>query len=141
MVQQLGLAGRVTLWPELPDPSGFFAGLDVAVCSSYGEAFPNVVGEAMACGTPCVATDVGESAAIVGGVGEIVPPANPPAMAEAIDLLLAMDDSARAALGRAARQRIMAEFSLERAAARYVQLYRDLATGAAHVSDEAVCAE
>lgn len=141
MVEQLGLTGRVTLWSEVADPSDFLAGVDVAACSSYGEAFPNVVGEAMACGTPCVATDVGESAAIVGDAGKIVPPADPPALANAMCELLAMDDPARAALGRAARQRIMSEFSLERAAARYAHLYRDLTSREARVSDSPVCAE
>jgi glycosyltransferase involved in cell wall biosynthesis len=140
MVCQLDLVGRVTLWPESGDPSGFLSGLDVAVSSSYSEAFPNVVGEAMACETPCVATDVGESAAIVGEAGAIVPPADPPALAEAICRLLELDRTARASLGRAARRRIETEFSLEQAASRYVQLYRQLASRATRAPDVPICA-
>ena len=66
-VSQMGLTGCVRLFPEQAAAPRFLAGLDVAVSSSYSEGFPNVVGEAMACGTPCVVTDAGDSARIVGG--------------------------------------------------------------------------
>jgi glycosyltransferase involved in cell wall biosynthesis len=141
LVDELALHDRVHLLPERHDPSRFLAALDVSVSSSYGEAFPNVLGEAMACGIPCVATDVGDSAHIVGDTGQIVPPRDPAALAAAILRLLDMDNTRRATYGLAARARIVSEFSLERAAGRYQELYRDIAGQSASAPDEIVCAE
>jgi glycosyltransferase involved in cell wall biosynthesis len=101
------------------------AALDVAVSSSaFGEGFPNVLGEAMAAGVPCVATDVGDSRMIVGDTGRIVPPKAPDALADAIIALLRLPADERRALGAAARQRIADEFEIGAIAARYLALYR-----------------
>lgn len=127
-LSDLALGERVHLVPERSDPASFLAALDVAVSSSYGEAFPNVVGEAMACGTPCVVTDVGDSAAIVGDTGRIVPPRDPERLAAGIIQLLELDPAARASLSERARQRIIAEFSLDRAVRQYQELYTELAS-------------
>ena len=140
-VHGAGLADRVHLLPERNDSSRFLAALDVAVSSSYGEAFPNVVGEAMACGTPCVVTNVGDSAHIVGDTGVIVPPRDPSALAAGILDVLREDEAARAARGRAARARILSEFSLQQAAGRYEALYRDVTGQQVSAPDEFVCAE
>ncbi|MDH4220896.1 MAG: glycosyltransferase, partial [Candidatus Aminicenantes bacterium] len=56
------------------DMPSVYNALDIAVSSSYEEGFPNVIVEAMACGVPCVVTDVGDSAMIVGNEGVVVPP-------------------------------------------------------------------
>jgi glycosyltransferase involved in cell wall biosynthesis len=140
-VREAGLGDRIHLLPGRNDAPRFLAALDVAVSSSYGEAFPNVVGEAMACGTPCVVTDVGDSAQIVGDTGVIVPPRDPAALAAGILRLLDEDETARSARGVAARTRILADFSLTRAAARYEALYREVAGQPASAPDEIVCAE
>ncbi len=92
------------------DMEAVYNALDVAVSSSYGEGFPNVVGEAMASGLPCVVTDVGDSGLVVGDTGFVVPPKDPEALAEALARCLESD---RAELGRRARERILQHFSLE----------------------------
>jgi glycosyltransferase involved in cell wall biosynthesis len=140
LVDTLALRGRVHLLQARSDVPRFLAALDVAVSSSYGEAFPNVVGEAMACGTPCVVTDVGDSAQIVGDAGVVVPARDPAAIAAAILRILDMDQAARDDFGRAARERIVSEFSLDRAAARYEKLYLELAGRTMKSTDASVCA-
>lgn len=101
------------------------AALDIAVSSSaFGEGFPNVLGEAMAAGVPCVATDVGDSRMIVGDTGRIVPPKAPSALADAMLALLRLSAGERQALGAAARRRIADEFEIGVIAARYLALYR-----------------
>ena len=102
------------------------AALDIATSSSYGEGFPNVVGEAMACGVPCVVTDTGESAMIVGDTGRVVPPRDPAAMADGWRQVLQSDCSVREALGIAARRRVESEFDIAAIARHYRELYDDI---------------
>ncbi|ALA60764.1 glycosyltransferase family 4 protein [Nitrospira moscoviensis] len=109
---------------DLPDLNTVF---DIASLSSMAEAFPNVVLEAMACGVPCVVTDVGDAAHMVGDTGTVVPRRDPQALAQAWSAMLRMDCAERAALGAAARQRVLDEFSLARAVARYEHLFAELA--------------
>ncbi len=107
------------------DMARIMAGCDVMVSSSaFGEGFPNVLGEAMAAGTPCVATDVGDSALIVGNTGRVVPPRDPPALAAALRDILALSGGERGALGERARARVAAHYSLDAVTAQYSALYR-----------------
>jgi glycosyltransferase involved in cell wall biosynthesis len=106
------------------DAARVIAALDVAASSSaYGEAFPNVLAEAMACEVPCVATDVGDSAYIVGDTGTIVPPRAPVALADAWDSLIAKGPDHLRTLGRAARQRVEEKFALRQVIREYEGLY------------------
>lgn len=120
------LADAMLLEGECEDAAAVFPAFDVAVSSSYSEAFPNVIAEAMACGVPCVVTDAGDSAKIVGPAGIVVPIREPAALADGILRLLAADDAARVSLGAAARARIVTEFSVNAMVARYEALYGDL---------------
>ena len=113
--ERLGVSGRVVWSPARADVEGVYSALD-ALClsSAYGEGMPNVVGEAMACDIPVAATDVGDAARLVGGLGEIVPPRDSAALAAAIIRLMNLDDRARAERIAAARRRIGDEFSVSR---------------------------
>ncbi len=128
-VREEGLEGVVHLLGLRADAPSLTAALDLATLSSWGEAFPLVLGEAMACGVPCVSTDVGDAALLLGETGRVVPPRHPQALAEAWEALLALPPSARQALGRAARQRVEDHYSLEKMAAAYARLYEDIIEG------------
>jgi glycosyltransferase involved in cell wall biosynthesis len=101
------------------------ASFDLACSSSVGEGFANVIGEAMASGVPCVVTDVGDSAFIVGSTGIVVPPGNIAALAEAISMFINMSSEARIYMGTQARRRIEENFSLSKIVARYEALYKE----------------
>jgi len=100
------------------------AALDIASSSSaYDEGFPNVVGEAMSCGVPCVVTDVGDSAWVVGEAGRVVPPRNSEALYAAWRELVDMETAVRRELGMRARQRVKEQFSIERIVQQYESVY------------------
>lgn len=125
-----GLVGRLHALGERDDVAAILAALDLAILSSaFGEGFPNVLGEAMACGVPCIATDVGDSAAIIGDTGLIVPARDPQALAAAILSWLDRDPAARREAGAAARRRIIEHFALPAIVERYASLYEGLAVG------------
>jgi glycosyltransferase involved in cell wall biosynthesis len=118
------------------DVPALMAACDVVASSSLAEAFPNVVAESMACGVPCVVTDVGDSAEIVGTSGHVVPPSDPAALATACEALLGLSAEARRALGDAARRRVADRFEIDAVAARYRRFYMALASGATHFEPE-----
>jgi glycosyltransferase involved in cell wall biosynthesis len=126
------LAGKVQALGERDDVADILPALDLVVLPSrYAEGFPNVLGEAMASGVPCVATDVGDAASIVADTGALVPAGDDRALARAITRFLDQSDEARARAGEAARRRIAAEFSIETIARRYEELYRSVVAQAA----------
>ncbi len=96
------------------------------ISSAWGEAFPNVLGEAMACAVPAVVTNVGDAAEIAGETGLVVPPKNTPALAQAMDTMLQMSVIRRQALGQQARQRIIENFELSTIVNKYEHLYATL---------------
>jgi glycosyltransferase involved in cell wall biosynthesis len=128
MIESLGLAGRADLLGERGDVADLMAALDIlCMSSSHGEAFPMVVGEAMASGLPCAVTDVGDVGWLVGETGRVVPPRNVDILAAALGELVGLGSEGRRILGMAARRRIRDEFSLERSLEAYQTLYEQLA--------------
>jgi len=124
LVAQAGLQGRTRLLGEVADVQRLYPAFDVAVLSSaWGEAFPNVLGEALACAVPCVSTDVGDAAAIVGAAGRIVPPADSERLSAAIVEVLNLGVEGRRAMGEAGRQRVERHYSLTAIADSYRALY------------------
>ena len=123
LVRELKLTGRVHLLGEREDIPRVAAALDIAVSSSFDESFPNVVGEAMSCGVPCVVTDISDLPRIVGETGKVVPPRDSDALAAALRELIEIGPGGREALGRAARARIEDHFHLDSVVALYEALY------------------
>jgi glycosyltransferase involved in cell wall biosynthesis len=123
-IAQAGVAGRFSLLGERYDIPDIVAGLDIATLpSAWGEGFANVLGEAMACGVPCVTTDIGDSAWIVGDAGIVVPPRDPEALAAGLGRLAALGRDGRAQLGAAARARVLEHFEVDDIVGRYQALY------------------
>ncbi len=125
-----GVSKVTHLLGERYDMPRLTAALDIATStSSWGEAFPNVLGEAMACGVPCVSTDAGDASWIVGDTGLIVAREDMMALARAWEALLVLPVTERAKLGEQARSRIAEIFEIGNIAAQYAELYEDLAKG------------
>lgn len=113
LANSLGLGERL-IWPGTSsDMPAVYNAFDLYVSSSRIEGFANVIGEAMACGLPCVVTDAGDSAVVVDDGAYVVPTGDPAALAAGVERVLNMPAEARAALGRHNRERIEREFSVE----------------------------
>ncbi|HEY6358829.1 MAG TPA: glycosyltransferase, partial [Vicinamibacterales bacterium] len=120
---------RVVRWTgELDHLDALLPAFDL-VCSPsvFGEGFSNAIAEAMACECPCVVTNVGDSAAIVGDTGLVVPPADPEGLADALVRMAQLAAADRQARGQRARARVVNTFSLHAMIRRTATAYRDLA--------------
>ncbi|MBD2678370.1 MULTISPECIES: glycosyltransferase [Nostoc] len=126
LIHELGLIQHIYLLGERHDVPRLTAALDIASSSSSGEGFPNVIGEAMSCGVPCVVTDVGDSGWIVGDTGKVVPPKNPEALANAWQALINIGKDGRESLGKAARARVIKCFSLDSIVTEYEAIYHHI---------------
>ncbi|TCS63673.1 glycosyltransferase involved in cell wall biosynthesis [Varunaivibrio sulfuroxidans] len=115
------------LMGEMKNVAELLPGLDFLILSSaYGEGFPNVVGEAMATGLPVVATDVGDTAKIIGTTGRVVPPRNPPELAAALKFMITLDKDTFKGLGVAARANISRTSDIKTIVSEFNALYRKL---------------
>lgn len=109
LCNELGI-GAAVLFTHHADAAAALNGLDIACSPSFTEGFSNSIAEAMACGLPCVVTDVGDSARIVGDCGAVVPRANPEALANA---LIAQAKALGSHDAWQTRNRIVENFSLD----------------------------
>lgn len=111
----LGIQRHVTWVKSTSAIEHVYGAMDIATsCSTYGEGFSNVIGEAMACERICVATDVGDAKRILGDTGYVVPAGDAAALATAWMQALNLNDDERRIRGRAARERIVKHFALDR---------------------------
>lgn len=125
-IAESGIENRVILAGRV-NTSDVMCACDVAVSSSVTEGFPNVLGEAMACEIPCVTTDAGDSAEIVGETGFVCPARDPKALADAMLRMALLPAEERARLGKEARRRVASEYEIEEIVSRYQQLYLEAA--------------
>jgi glycosyltransferase involved in cell wall biosynthesis len=131
LARDLGAGEAVLFLGEQQNMERWLGALDVVVSSSaHSEAFPNVPGEAMACGVPVAATRIGDSEELVGDTGFTVPPRDPEALAGAIAKLFALPPENRGALGARARQRVVELYSLGLFVNRHLEVYRNVLAGA-----------
>jgi glycosyltransferase involved in cell wall biosynthesis len=128
LVGELGLNSHLHLLGPRRDVPRVLAAIDVLASSSISEAFPLAVGEAMSCAVPCVVTDVGDSALIVGPTGRVVPPRDSEALSEGLGAVLSMPAGHRRELGHDARKRIVERFDLTAVTRRYEDVYDELAS-------------
>jgi glycosyltransferase involved in cell wall biosynthesis len=125
--ERLPASDWLMLLGERDDIEQLMRALDVFVLSScYGEGSSNVVAEAMASEVPCVVTDVGDSAVLVGDSGLVVPPCNPEALAAAINALLAESPQTRAGRGRRARETVRQNYGLQSAIQQYQRVWQSV---------------
>lgn len=129
MAKSLGIGDRVVFPGACTNMRGAYNALSALVLSSSDEGFPNVLGEAMACGVPCVTTRVGDAEALVGPSGMVVKPGDDLAIAEALDTLLRESPQDRTTRAETSRQRICSTFSLEALARGTEKLLLSLVVG------------
>ena len=126
-IKDLKLMKNVHLLGERKEMNEITAGLDIACSSSsWGEGFSNAIGEAMACGVPCVVTDIGDSAWIVGETGIVVKPGDRKAFTDTMITLIKMSSEERLKLGKLARNRIIEYFSINRVVKQYEDIYQNI---------------
>lgn len=123
MLRTLGIEHMVHLLGIQPQPERIMPGFDLLTLPSRTESLPLVLLEAMACGVPCVATDVGEVADVLAGTGIVVPAQDPDALAAGWHRVLELEPDSRKALGMKARSHVQENYSLETFAARYIDLF------------------
>jgi len=123
-----GVQDNVHLLGIRRDMPRLSAAMSLVTLSSFeGEALPVSLCEAMSCGVPCVATRVGDAAALIGDAGIVVEPRNPQQLADAWYRVLAWPESEYLQLSAKARERGVEDYNLSKTIDAYRQVYAALA--------------
>lgn len=130
-----GYVNRFALLGQRKDVAHCLSAMDLLCLHSRTEGFPNVVGEAMAAGLPCVSTDVGDAALLIGSTGTIVPKENHLALADGLKSMIELTGEARCELGKNAKSRVAKEFSMLQCRERFEVLYREVGSRNAACAD------
>jgi len=124
IINACALKEHVYLLGEVDDMVSFLNSLDVFCLSSiFGEGFPNVLGEAMSCGVPCVSTDVGDAKYIIGDTGLIVPHSSTYEMTEAFKQIITQVRDFRSVMQVNSKNRISENYSIHSSFEKYNQFY------------------
>ena len=129
MIEKYDLFENMILLGERNDIPDIMNLLDIHILSSYSEAFPNVLCEAMACGTPCITTDVGDAAFIIGDTRFVVPIKDPISMSKKIiEMLYEKENNILAWENRKSKckERIVKNFSIEKMIQNYQIVWNNL---------------
>lgn len=126
-IRQAGLADRFDLLGEQRNVHDWLSALDVFALFSLGEGFPNIVAEAMSVSVPCIVTDVGDAALLVGDSGIVIESGDLSGLTNGLERLIGAGEGERRRLGDAARRRVETTYSLSAVAERYASLYEEMA--------------
>ena len=118
-----GYADRFVLLGERKDVAGCYRAMDMFCLHSFTEGFPNVLGEAMSMALPCVTTDAGDAAFLLGGNGIVVPVHEPQALAEALAKVVGKTDAERTTMGQGAYTRIVENFTMKCTETKFKEIY------------------
>jgi glycosyltransferase involved in cell wall biosynthesis len=125
LAEQLLAPDRILWVGNRGDMPSVYSALDLLVLTSLGEGFPNVVGEAMACGVPCVTTDVGDCARIINSTGSVVPRGNDSDLSQAVQRHLRHMRSARLGARNHCRARINEQYSVDAMIEQTLRVFRE----------------
>ena len=119
------LNDSVYLLGESDNVCDFYNSIDLHVLPSLTEGFPNVIAEAMACGIPCVSTDVGDASLIINGNGWIVPSDDPISLSTSIleAYKLLQDNAKWSGLKKSCRNNVIENFSLDKMLSSYKEIW------------------
>lgn len=123
IINDTGFSERFALLGEQSDIPAYLSAIDIFCLHSKTEGFPNALAEAMCVGLPCVTTNVGDAAILVGDTGLIVED-DLHSLLNALRQIIGMPTSERAVMAFKSKQRIRDNFSIEKAVIAYESLYK-----------------
>lgn len=125
-INEHNLQESFVLLGERHDVPACLSAMDIFCMPSRTEAFPISLGEAMAMGLPCVATNVGDTAVLAGGTVVLVPAQDAQALARGLIEVISLSEKQRNQMGQRAKERVVAEFSIEKTCQHYNEIYREI---------------